>query len=61
MFENEPQTALAEYGLQVEAEDVPANVTLPTREAMQSSFIDVEDPSASSRPPSIRWAGFFGS
>ena len=43
--ESDPQTALDEYGLHVDPEDVPTKVTLPRGEALLEILIDVEDDS----------------
>ena len=43
-LEADPQTALAEYGLSVDPEQIPSEVTLPNAENILASFIDVEDP-----------------
>ena len=57
-LEADPQAALAEYGLSVDPDEIPSNVTLPNAESILDTLIDIDDESADRmRKP---WFGFFG-
>ncbi len=58
-LEADPQAALAEFGLNVDPEQIPSRVTPPSCESILDVLIDAEeDPE---RRPPFKWMGFFPS
>ena len=57
-LEADPQSALAEYGLEIGARNLPAQVTLPRRDAMLEAIGDLAEDQ--DRDPRTRWIGFLG-
>ncbi len=57
-LESDPQTALAEYGLQVDSQSLPTSVALPDKATLSALLDEI---GKSSWPPDLPWAGWFAS
>ncbi len=60
-LEADPQAALAEFGLSVDSEQIPARVTPPSAESILDVLIDVEAEDKRREPTDIKWFGFLTS
>lgn len=56
-LENHPQAAMAEYGLKIEPEALPASVTLPGMASLREGLVDFEQRCGAR--DLLRWLGFF--
>ena len=61
-LEENPRAALAEFGLHLDPEQIPSQVTLPNAANILDVLIDVEDPDTdrSGPPDRFMWYGFLG-
>ncbi len=60
-LETNPRAALAEYGLSVEADQIPSKVTPPSAESILDVLVDVESDDQDRRSNRLPWAPWLGS
>ena len=59
-LEADPQAAMAAFGLQLDSDQIPSTILIPSSESILDILIDAEDGTDAEDRAANRWYGFLG-